>query len=408
MKKILFISTVALAAILVLALMFGRGWVTRLNDSAPAKLVYEIDHSFDGDVIVIGAGASGLAAANALQRHNVPFTILEATDHYGGRVQKDDSFADFPIDLGAEWIHHDAGILNRLIGADNDEPPVELIHYNPTDIQSWNGKSLRKASGIITRLGQWSFPEYKFKATTWYDFVDQHFAQNVKDNIIFGEPVVNIGYAGDEVVVTTKNDRTFTADKAIVTVSIGVLREGYINFEPAMAAERINAINGFDFLKGFKLFLKFNEDFYADIIEYNLENGDKTYFNAAFKKDAVDHVLCLLATGDIAEDYYKLGNEDAIVAAVLKELDEMYQGKASAAYSGDYRLKDWGRHVFTMGTWTDGDGGKNNLKLASAPLEDKVYFAGAAFENHGQMATVHGAIMSGYDVAFELLSPYAD
>ena len=64
------------------------------------------------DVIIIGAGASGLAAAKKLEEDSVTYQILEATNKLGGRIQKNDTFADFPIDIGAEWIHENKSILN--------------------------------------------------------------------------------------------------------------------------------------------------------------------------------------------------------------------------------------------------------------------------------------------------------
>ena len=56
-------------------------------------------------IIVIGAGAAGLTAGHLLEQRGIEFEILEAAPIYGGRVRKLEGFADFPIDLGAEWIH---------------------------------------------------------------------------------------------------------------------------------------------------------------------------------------------------------------------------------------------------------------------------------------------------------------
>ena len=43
---------------------------------------------YSGKVIIIGAGASGLAAAKVLEQNNIDYTILEATNRYGGRLKK--------------------------------------------------------------------------------------------------------------------------------------------------------------------------------------------------------------------------------------------------------------------------------------------------------------------------------
>jgi monoamine oxidase len=47
-----------------------------------------------------------------LEENNIRYAILEATDRYGGRLKEDTAFADFPIDLGAEWIHNLPVILD--------------------------------------------------------------------------------------------------------------------------------------------------------------------------------------------------------------------------------------------------------------------------------------------------------
>jgi polyamine oxidase len=55
------------------------------------------------DVIVIGAGASGLAAASTLIENGKKVIVLEGRNRIGGRVHTDHSFG-FAVDLGAVWI----------------------------------------------------------------------------------------------------------------------------------------------------------------------------------------------------------------------------------------------------------------------------------------------------------------
>ena len=63
------------------------------------------------DVIVIGAGVSGITAADALRQLGYDVVVLEAKDRSGGRLWTDNS-TGIPLDLGASWIH---GIKNNPI-----------------------------------------------------------------------------------------------------------------------------------------------------------------------------------------------------------------------------------------------------------------------------------------------------
>jgi monoamine oxidase len=61
------------------------------------------------DVIVIGAGVAGLAAARALRERGVRVEVLEARARIGGRILTHrDARAPAPIELGAEFIHGSA------------------------------------------------------------------------------------------------------------------------------------------------------------------------------------------------------------------------------------------------------------------------------------------------------------
>jgi monoamine oxidase len=82
-----------------------------------------------GDIIVIGAGLAGLAAAERLVEGGHTVTILEARDRIGGRVWTVDDGGPVPLELGPEWISdegeaHDllAGLGTRLMEADGRQP----------------------------------------------------------------------------------------------------------------------------------------------------------------------------------------------------------------------------------------------------------------------------------------------
>ena len=68
------------------------------------------------DVLVIGAGAAGLAAADALTRAGRSVVILEARDRIGGRCwTRRMPGLEVPVELGAEFIHGEAAATYRLL-----------------------------------------------------------------------------------------------------------------------------------------------------------------------------------------------------------------------------------------------------------------------------------------------------
>ncbi|MEU9078663.1 NAD(P)/FAD-dependent oxidoreductase [Kitasatospora sp. NPDC048538] len=56
-------------------------------------------------VIVVGAGASGLAAARYLADKGKNVLVLEARGRIGGRIWTSEQWGGTPVDMGASWIH---------------------------------------------------------------------------------------------------------------------------------------------------------------------------------------------------------------------------------------------------------------------------------------------------------------
>ncbi|HXW84178.1 MAG TPA: FAD-dependent oxidoreductase, partial [Candidatus Binataceae bacterium] len=68
------------------------------------------------DVVVIGAGAAGLAAANELVQAGRTVALLEARDRVGGRIwTRSEAGLPVPVELGAEFIHGSAPITRALL-----------------------------------------------------------------------------------------------------------------------------------------------------------------------------------------------------------------------------------------------------------------------------------------------------
>ena len=60
----------------------------------------------EADIVVIGAGAAGIAAARRVQAANRKVIVVEADSRLGGRCWTDSATFDVPFDRGARWLHN--------------------------------------------------------------------------------------------------------------------------------------------------------------------------------------------------------------------------------------------------------------------------------------------------------------
>ena len=86
-------------------------------DEAPHLSADDMDAT-DVDVVVIGAGVAGLAAARELRDAHLDVAILEARGRVGGRIYtyRDPAVAA-PIELGAEFLHGATPETDAIIDA---------------------------------------------------------------------------------------------------------------------------------------------------------------------------------------------------------------------------------------------------------------------------------------------------
>ena len=80
-------STLALAVVGLINVSC-MNWAARAVEKLPEVTALDKSYEYSGKVIIVGAGPSGLAAAKILERNNIDYLILEATDRFGGRLKK--------------------------------------------------------------------------------------------------------------------------------------------------------------------------------------------------------------------------------------------------------------------------------------------------------------------------------
>ena len=282
--------------------------------------------NFTGKVLIIGAGAGGLSAGYILNQQGVEFEILEASSAFGGRMKTDKSFADFPIPLGAEWIHTRASILNDIVDDESVSVNIETAGYT------------RENRALYWENGEASFhestdPDLKFINSTWFTFYEDYIVPSISDRITFNTIVESINYSDAQVSVQTSNGN-YTADKVILAVPLKILQDRDIEFTPSMPDDQLEDIDSLTVWEGFKAFFEFSEEFYETFTAFNINpesDGQKLYYDAAFGQNTEKHILGFFSVGKPALEYGSL-NDDQFLETVLAELDEIYENRASASY----------------------------------------------------------------------------
>ena len=222
-------------------------------------------------VVIIGAGVAGMTTAYALSQLGISFRVLEASGRAGGRLEADDTFADFPIPLGAEWIETDLAIFGEIVG-DPDFPAVPETFPDG--------------------------PDHKFHRSSWMNFFETHVLPSIEGHIDFNEAVVGIDYAGDGVIIDT-NGAQFAAEQVVVAVPLSVLKNPGIEFTPPLPATKQAAIDSIEIWGGFKAFFEFSQPFFDGPDEFAVPvgSGHKLYYEASWNQDSPHHIYALFCVG---------------------------------------------------------------------------------------------------------------
>ena len=350
-----------------------------------------------GKVLIIGAGAAGLAAGHLLAEQNIEFEILEASSNYGGRMKTNTDFAEFPIPLGAEWLHMGTSIFNEIVNDINVSVNVPTTPYDPnTDFGLYNGQQVS-----VAEIG---FDiDRKFIGGTWLTFFEQYIVPSVLDKITFNEVVQNIDYSADQVIVQTQTGQK-TADKVIVTVPVKILQEGDVTFTPALPNNKREAINDVTVWDGFKAFFEFSDTFYPALIGFDVvpdSAGQKLFYDAAYGQNSNTSVLGIFTVGSAAQTYANLSDED-FKNQVLAELDGLFNNQASAKYI-KHTTQNWNAEPFAKGAYIFDHEDWRNMEPLSESVDSKVYFAGDGYGFSDDWSSVHVAARSAKRAVEELV-----
>ncbi|HTI61102.1 NAD(P)/FAD-dependent oxidoreductase [Mucilaginibacter sp.] len=417
----------------------------------------------NADVIVIGAGASGLMAAYTLSKAGKTVIVLEARDRIGGRIHtiSDESFFKH-AELGAEFVHGNLPVTLHLLkkaGIEYISAEGEMWHYNngklakgAWDIEGWD-KVMEKLSHLdhdvsIGNFLQDNFSGDKYEAlrnavsryVSGYDTADpfsassfalreewenedegaqyrvtggygkliDFLANDSKTNgaaILLNAVVKEVRWGNGRPEVLTADGKKYGAGKLVVALPLGVLNRGAIIFQPGIDAHE-NALKQIGFGAIVKLLFQFKERFW--------ETGEAANLGFVLSAEEIptwwtqypthSAVITGWLGGPPAECRKHLSDVDFLRSGI-RSLANIFKRKPADLENElvSWKVVNWTTDSFTCGSYAyDMVNSSAARKTLEEPVDDMIYFAGEYLYEGAAMGTVEAALSSGLNAARKL------
>ncbi len=427
------------------------------------------------NVIVIGAGVAGLAAGRLLAEAGAKVTVLESRDRIGGRIYTLRS-GDRKFELGAEFVHglppelwqlleeanlrteeldgrqicyeqgelkncgsgweHDLEMLEQLkewrkrdcpFADFLDQQRIEgarrehLVSY----VEGFNAADHRAIG--VTALGKQQAAEDEidgariFRVCEGYARVPEFLAEKLRSaggEILLDTHVQSIAWKPGSVAITGSargKVKRFTANSAVITLPLGVLQQGSVQFAPE-PAKILHAAQSLRMGHVRRADLFFRERFWADE-KYFLQHPpfDDLSFLFAFQQipstwwtqfPSRNGNLTAWVGGPRADTLAELNAAD-LSKKICGALSKMFRmdAKQMDALLVECHSHDWQRDPYSLGAYSYVPAGAISAPdEMTQPVEDTLYFAGEHTDTTGHWGTVHAALRSGVRAAKQILN----
>jgi monoamine oxidase len=173
------------------------------------------------DVLVVGAGIGGLAAARQLTGQGLSVAILEARDRIGGRLLSD---SEYGLDLGATWYWPNESRISKLV---SDLGLETFQQYTSGDAVYETVRGVERTQGNPIDV-------YSSRFTHGAQFLAQALADELPAGVIrFDEPVTSVRASSDNIEAHTQNG-VFSAQHIVLAVP-PALAVSSIRFNPTLS-----------------------------------------------------------------------------------------------------------------------------------------------------------------------------
>ena len=418
------------AALATLSPLAGPAWAALLPREA--------------EIVVVGAGAAGIAAARRVASFGRTVVVIEASDRIGGRCITDSTSFDAPFDRGARWLYNpDTSAVaklargvemdlypatrgqririgrrnaragetedflallvrtNRAIGdAIRGRPDMSAAAALPKDLREWasttdfvlgatnSGKDLQDLSALdLVMMTQ------RDSASFCRQGLGTLIAKlGASLTVALSTPVTRISWSGRDAQVETPSG-TINAKTVIVTASTNVLLSGKIKFAPDLPKRQQDAAN--------KLSLGSYDHIALELPgnPLGLAKDDVVIEQSADKRTGLllanvgGSSLCQVdVAGSFGADMSARG-EAAMTAFAIEWLTKLF-GADVAGTVKQTRATRWNDVPYVLGAKAAASvGGQPAHKVLMEPLGSLLFAGDAAHET--QAGTVGGAWESG-------------
>ncbi len=414
---------------------------------------------FDFDVVVVGAGAAGIAATGALRLAGHTVVCLEAADRVGGRAHTDTAIFGVPFDMGAHWLHNEQSNALKAPGlamgldlypspervlahglddqallwdqcdaldmaadqAARQDAETELRTATPTD---------RPLADILVEKDNWSFTAAMMTAlsaardlpdislrdiATWERGGDWfcregfgHLVARMAEGlpIRLSAPVTDIEALADGVRVKTHAGE-IRSRAVIVTVSVGVLAEDVIRFDPPLETDRRKAfelITMGDYNHAALLFRPGAIPLDADTwltYQLNADASGVAQGGGYLCNISGTDLTSFETSGSFSRALQEAGPEAAIDHA-LETLAGMFGSSIRRDFIKGHATA-WRKEPHVRGSYAGAmPGGHGQRKVLGRAHAERVHFAGEA-SHVGQQCSVSGAHLEGLRAARDVI-----